>query len=50
MSSGTPVLTTKLSGIPEDYFNYIYSISENGKEGIKEALKYVLEKEEIETN
>ena len=48
MSSGTPVLTTKLSGIPEDYFNYIYSISENGKEGIKEALKYVLEKEEIE--
>lgn len=27
MLSGTPVATTKLSGIPEEYFKYVYTIS-----------------------
>ena len=48
MSSGTPVLTTKLSGIPDEYFKYVYIITESGKQGIKNALRFVLEKEKIE--
>lgn len=48
MSSGTPVLTTKLSGIPEEYFDYMYSIQGCGKEGIKQSLIEVLKKSEEE--
>ena len=42
MSTGTPVLTTRLQGIPEEYFNYIYSFENESKEGIKLKIEEVL--------
>ena len=35
MSSGTPVLTTKLLGIPDDYFDKMFYIEIENKEGFK---------------
>ena len=47
MASGTPLLTTKLPGIPLEYFNYTYTIDDESKEGLGKALIYVLgEKDE----
>lgn len=44
MSSATPVLTTKLKGIPEEYFDYTYQIEEESKEGIKTKLIEIFNK------
>lgn len=44
MSSATPVLTTKLKGIPEEYFHYTYQIEEENKEGIKTKLIEIFNK------
>ncbi len=44
MSSGTPVLTTKLKGIPEEYFKYTYQIEEENKNGIKNKLIEIFSK------
>ena len=41
MASGTPVLTTKLPGIPKEYFDYIYTFEKDDPDGICEALKKV---------
>lgn len=38
MSSGTPVLMYKLAGIPDEYYNYVYTIDES-KNGFIEALE-----------
>ena len=38
MLSGTPMLTTKLAGIPEEYFDYVFSIGDNEVETIKNKL------------
>lgn len=38
MSSGTPVLTTKLPGIPNDYFPHLFIIEDYSKEGIRDAI------------
>lgn len=46
MSSGTPVLTTRLAGIPGEYFDYVYSINDDSVEGIYESLSFVLNLEE----
>lgn len=48
MASGTPLLSTKLSGIPSDYFNYIYAIEDETVVGIKSALDEVLSQSEEE--
>ncbi len=32
MLSGTPLLTTKLDGIPNEYYNYVYSVDNNATE------------------
>lgn len=40
--SGTPVLSTKLVGIPSDYEGYIFWFNEESEEGIIEALRVVL--------
>ncbi len=32
MLSGTPLLTTKLEGIPVEYYNYVYSVDDNNTE------------------
>lgn len=47
MSSGTPVLSYKLDGIPDEYFRYMYVINEE-ENGLYEALKSVLSKTEKE--
>ena len=42
MASGTPVLTTKLPGMPGEYIPYIYLIEEESAEGIAKAYLDVL--------
>ena len=42
MASGTPVLTTRLPGMPEEYFPYVDFIEEESAAGIAAALKKVL--------
>ncbi len=42
MSSGRPLLTTKLAGIPEEYFKYVFLIDNENAEGIYNAITYVL--------
>lgn len=46
MASGTPVLTTRLPGIPEIYFRYVYSIEESTPAEIELALKEIFSKRE----
>lgn len=42
MSSGTPILTMRLSGMPEEYVPYIYEIKEATVNGIYKKLEEVL--------
>lgn len=44
MASGTPALTTKLPGMPKEYYDYVYLIEDETEEGIVKALKEVLNK------
>lgn len=50
MASGTPVLTTKLPGMPKDHLEHVYLIEEENAEGIAEILKEIFAKppEEID--
>lgn len=41
MASYTPVLTTKLDGMPKEYYDYIYTIDGDGSKAITVALKKV---------
>ena len=42
MASGTPLLTTKLPGMPKDYYPYIYLLDDETPEGAANALKAIL--------
>lgn len=42
LASGTPVLTTRLPGIPAEYDNYLFYIDDESPEGIGRALEKVL--------
>ena len=42
MVSGTPVLTTMLPGMPSEYNDFVYFISEETIEGYKGALTTVM--------
>lgn len=42
MYSGTPLLTTKLQGIPEDYFQYVFTTEDNDTVSLSAALKEIL--------
>lgn len=42
MTSGTPVLMTKVKGIPDEYFDYCYTIDDESVEGITKALEETL--------
>jgi len=42
MASGTPVLTTRLPGMPKEYYPYVHFIEEESAAGIAAALKNVL--------
>jgi glycosyltransferase involved in cell wall biosynthesis len=47
MSSGRPVMSYALSGIPNEYFNYLYEIS-NENDGLYKSLISILSKPEEE--
>lgn len=42
MSSGTPVLTTVLPGMPKEYHPYVYLLEDESADGITEKLREVL--------
>jgi len=48
MVSGTPILTTKLPGMPKEYYKYIYTIESESVNGLAEELKNILEKSSLE--
>ena len=48
MASGTPVLTTRLPGMPEEYYPFVYFIDEETSEGVCKALQRVLSQSEEE--
>ena len=41
LSSGTPVLMTKLKGVPEEYYDYVYTITDETGDGIADKLKEI---------
>lgn len=44
MVSGTPVLSARLQGIPEEYDEYLYYFDDKDPEGLKKALREILDK------
>lgn len=46
--SGTPVLSTRLPGIPEEYFDYLYAIEGDSADAIERGLRSVLNLDKIE--
>lgn len=44
MASGVPLLTTKLAGMPEEYFNYVYLFDNESVEGFKNTMQFLLNK------
>lgn len=48
MASGTPVLTTKLAGIEEEYFDKMYYIEVETTDGLKRSLLFCLSKTQKE--
>lgn len=46
MASGTPVLMTRLPGVPAEYFDYVYTIEDETCEGLCKTLKIILSKDE----
>lgn len=42
MASGTPILTTRLPGMPEEYYNYIYTFEKEDVDGFKTKLEEIL--------
>ncbi len=48
MLSGTPAIIKALPGIPDEYFNYLYVISNSANESLQKKIIEVLNKEEIE--
>ena len=44
MLSGTPLLTTSLKGIPAEYFDYVFSVSDNSVESLASGMTEALSK------
>lgn len=44
MVSGTPLLTTKLPGMPEEYYPYVYLLEDETSDGAADALTQILGK------
>ncbi len=44
MASGTPMLTTRLPGMPAEYEPYVYLIDDETPQGIADALRYIFAK------
>ena len=49
MVSGTPVLTTRIKGIPREYYNYIYAVDSYNIQDIKNKVIEVLNKNDLES-
>lgn len=45
MASGTPVLMTKLPGIPDDYYKFVHIIKKETPEGIADSIKKVFDQD-----
>ena len=43
MVSGTPVLTTKVGGMPTEYYDYFYFIEDETREGIQSAIENIIQ-------
>ena len=43
MVSGTPILTTKLPGMPKEYYDYVYLINGNEKQDIINSLQEIFQ-------
>lgn len=48
MSSGTPVLTTKLPGMPKEYYEYVYILLEENEQGMADALSCIMVQNDVE--
>ena len=48
MLSGTPLLTTKLPGMPQDYYPYVYLVENESEEGFCEAIQSIMRMSRIE--
>lgn len=44
MASGTPLLTTRLPGMPEEYYKYVYCFEDESIDGMKRKLEEILSK------
>lgn len=42
MASGVPLLTTKLPGIPDEYFKFVYTFKDEDTIGYKKSIEFVL--------
>jgi len=42
MLSGRPLLTTKLPGMPKEYYDYIYLLEDENADGIKKCLEKII--------
>ena len=42
MVSGTPILTSKLPGMPKEYYDYVYLINDNSPKGVLKSLQETL--------
>jgi len=42
MASGTPFLTTKIEGIPEEYYDYVYTVENNEIDSVKRRIEEIL--------
>lgn len=45
MSSGTPILTTKLPGMPSEYYDYVYLLEDETEDGMATALTTILKQD-----
>src|SRR5699024_6908520 len=45
MSSGIPFITTKLAGIPQEYYKYIFYFKEESVNGFKDEMENILSKD-----
>lgn len=50
MLSETPLLTTKLQGIPTEYYDYVFSADDNGVESLANAISNALSHSDDELN
>lgn len=45
MASGTPLCTTRLPGMPTEYYPYVYFFDDETEQGMLDTLKNVLAKD-----